>query len=318
MKKTINILSSVFVFQLILVGALSANWGDPEINTNQSMLGKGLVESLTQLEITEDEKGISLAKSGDGWTLPEHNDLPVAPSKIDSVLEDLGGLKKTWPIAQTKSAAERFEVAEDKFKKRIQLNAKDDSQNLYVGTSPSFRKSHLRLDEEDEIYSGELATHDLSLEVNDWLDKSLLKLKKDKFQSVALNELNLTKEDNQWTLSDLGENEELVQEQLDKAINFASNLSVSGVLDKEKVKEWQDKTPSFSLTVDDGSKNTYDVYIKESESVIKSSLRDEWFSITKFQVEALADLSRESLVKAKVIEPAETKTENVEEEIKES
>lgn len=317
MKKTINILSSVFVFQLILVGALSANWGDSEINTNQPMLGEGLFESLTQVEITEEEKGISLAKSGDGWTLPEHNNLPVAPSKIDSMLEDLGELKKTWPIAQTKSAAERFEVAEDKFKKRIQLNAKDDSQNLYVGTSPSFRKSHLRLGEEDEIYSGELGNHDLSIEVNDWLDKSLLKLDKNKFQSVALNELNLSKVGDQWTLSDLDESEELVQHQLNNIVNFASNLSVNGVLDKEKIKEWQDKTPSFSIIVDDGSKNTYDVYIEDSESVIKSSLRDEWFSISKFQVEALGDLSRDSLVKAKVIEPPETKTDNAEEEVKE-
>ncbi len=318
MKKTINILSSVFVFQLILVGALSANWGDPKINTNQLMLGERLVENLTQLEITEADKSISLAKSGDRWTLPEHNDLPVAPSKIDSILEDLGELKKTWPIAQTKSAAERFEVAEDKFKKRIQLNDKDNSQNLYVGTSPSFRKSHIRLGNEDEIYSAKLGTHDLSIEVNDWLDKSLLRLEKERFISVVMNELSLLKEGDQWTLNDLDESEELVQDQLNKVVNFASNLSVNGVLDKKKIREWQDKSPSFSVTVDDGSKNTYDVYIEDSESVIKSSLRDEWFSVSKFQVEALADLSRDNLVKAKVTEPAETKTEHTEEENRES
>jgi len=318
MKKAIHILLSVLGFQLVLVGALSANWGDPEVNPNQAMLGEGMVENLTQLEISETDKSISLAKSGDGWTLPDYNDLPVASSKIDTMLEALGELKKTWPIAQTKTAAERFEVSKEKFKKRIELNAKDYSQSLYVGTSPSFRKAHLRLGEENEIYSGELGAHDLSIEVDDWLDKSLLRLEKDSFKSVTLNELNFIKEGDQWTLSGLGETEEIIQDQLDKVVNFVSSLSVNGVLDNEKMEEWQDKSPSFSVIVDDGSKITYNVYIQDSDAVIKSSLRDEWFSVSTFQVEALAALSRDSLVKPLVIESAENKTGNAKEENKES
>jgi hypothetical protein len=91
------------------------------------------------------------------------------------VLKKIADLKTRWAITTSPSAHERFEVADDKYQRRIQLYAgKDLVATLYVGSSPGLRQSHLRADGSDAVYNGELASYELPAKAADWLDDNLL------------------------------------------------------------------------------------------------------------------------------------------------
>ncbi|MFA0039029.1 DUF4340 domain-containing protein [Vibrio chagasii] len=47
---------------------------------------------------------------------------------------------------------------------------------LYVGTSPGFKRSHIRQEEDDDVYALEFSAYKASTKDSDWLDKSLLAL----------------------------------------------------------------------------------------------------------------------------------------------
>ena len=106
-----------------------------------------------------EEPGITLAKGDTGWTLPDAWDVPANSAKVEQLLQRLKGLEKGLAVADTAGSRSRFEVAEEKFQRRITLNAGDAALGLlYLGTSPAMRRVHARAADDQEVYTIEFAT----------------------------------------------------------------------------------------------------------------------------------------------------------------
>jgi hypothetical protein len=121
---------------------------------------------------------VVLEKSGGRWTLPALDNMPADAGRVEAVLGELGGGEPQWPIARSASAHERFEVAEQRYQRRLVLaTGADPVATVYLGTSPGFRKVHARGAGQDAVFSIELNNFDIPAAPGGWLDPRLLQVR---------------------------------------------------------------------------------------------------------------------------------------------
>ncbi len=98
--------------------------------------------------------------------------------KIAGIVEKILALEAAWPVASSGTSAERFEVAADKYQRKLVFFDSEGQtlESFYLGTSPSYQRVHARQVDSDDIYSVKLSNYEFGLKKDDWLDKSLTKI----------------------------------------------------------------------------------------------------------------------------------------------
>ena len=167
-------LAALLGIQVVVLGVLlAAKSGGIEEPAPFLQFDEGSVDSLT---VSNNEGSVSLAKVDGNWQLP--NGVPAAGFKVDSVLEKLASAPGSWPVANTASTRERFEVTEENHQRHLVAKAGDDTvADIYLGTSPGYRKTHAVRVGEDEIYAIGFSNYEAGVKAADWLERSLLRPK---------------------------------------------------------------------------------------------------------------------------------------------
>ena len=102
-------------------------------------------------------------------------------------------LKSSISKITSESSRERFEVTRDSNQRHIQLfGAEETIGELFLGTSPGYRRVHARAGGADEVYSIDFSTFEVPVGKDDWLDKDLLR---------PLGEVTEVVRDGAWSLS---------------------------------------------------------------------------------------------------------------------
>lgn len=169
---TKNILGIFLAAQLILVLVV---WGlgQQEVEAPQSFLSFDSA-TIDKLSISDGETSVELVRNGDEWKFGD--EVPASKSKVEDVLKKLGDMSAGWPVGATGSAAERFEVTDDRFQRRLVAKAGEVAvADIYLGTSPSFRKVHARHVEGGPVYSIDFSNYEVGVAASDWLDKGLFR-----------------------------------------------------------------------------------------------------------------------------------------------
>lgn len=195
---SLPVLGVVLGLQLVLAGALFWRSHEPVVAVDEPLL-KLDWDSVNTIEIDGEGGSLTLEKQDGRWHSAEG--LPVVSVRIESLLSSLATLKTGWPVANSESAAERFEVAEDNYKRKIELYS-DDRQlgAVLVGTSPGFNQSHLRLPGKDEIFAQKFSVFDAPTDVDTWLDMTLLRPDGEVLGITYRNHL-LEKKDGKWPVA---------------------------------------------------------------------------------------------------------------------
>lgn len=167
-----NTLIAALAIQLAIVAALIA------VKSGGSVEPEPFLEfdadAVDALSVSGDQGEVALAKKDDAWQLPEG--LPADGAKVDGVIEKLADAAGGWPVATSVSVHERFELTEDNHQRRVKLSVGDDTvADIYLGTSPGYRKTHARRADDDDIYAITFANYEAGMKESDWLDKSLLR-----------------------------------------------------------------------------------------------------------------------------------------------
>ena len=167
-------LGALLGIQVVIVGVLlAARSGGIEEPEPFLEFDAGIVDSLI---VSNSDGSVSLAKVDGAWQLP--NEVPAATMKVDTVLEKLAKASGGWPVANTGSTRERFEVTEDNHQRHILVKAGEDTlADIYLGTSPGYRKTHARRSGDDEVYAIGFSNYEAGVKLADWLDRSLLRPK---------------------------------------------------------------------------------------------------------------------------------------------
>jgi hypothetical protein len=199
--KRITWLAGLLVVQLLIVAALLlARDGVREAETGPLLTFD--VDAVDGIRIEESgDAAIELKRTESGWTLADG--IPADGEKIGALLKKLAGLQASWPVATTASARERFEVDDDNRQRVVRVLSGDRTvAELLLGTSPGFRRLHVRLPGADEIYDVDLAHFDLSTSADEWIDRALLAADGEVSAVAREGRWRLARSDEGWLLDD--------------------------------------------------------------------------------------------------------------------
>jgi hypothetical protein len=183
MSGRISLLGGLLALQLLAVGVLlfADVAGD---GSRESTFLEGDPTSVSGLDVFDaDGRSVRLVRGVDGWTVsspadteaPSLGPLPADSAKVAEVLEKLLGQRVQWPVGTTAETRERFEVTETAFQRKLVLeSASGEEREVYLGTSPGYRRVHARRADADEVYSIDFANYQVPAELEDWVDKTLL------------------------------------------------------------------------------------------------------------------------------------------------
>jgi hypothetical protein len=301
MDKKIPVLAIALAVQLLLtVGVV---WwqreGTAAGNAPFLAFERAAVDKIT---IDDGEgKSIELVKAGDAWTIPSVQSLPADPQKVSEMLDKLSAPHTSWPVATTESAAKRFEVTDEKFQRRIRLSKGDATLvDLYLGTSPGFRKVHARLAGENDVHAIAFANYDATTKPQDWLSKNLIAPEGSVTALERPGAWQAKKEGEQWKLTDLADGQTTSDDKVRDVVSKIENLRIIDVADDAAVKEIGDAAPLVELaaTTEKG-KVTYQLYRpkENGDFLVRASTRPETFRLAAFTGEAL-NVARDSLIAA--------------------
>ena len=193
-------LAFALVIQLAIVGVLlAAQSGDVTAPAPFLSFEAQAVDAMT---VANEDGAVTLTKVEDGWQLPDG--IPADAEKIDEVIDKLANARSGWPVANSASSAERFEVTEANHQRHLTLTAGDEAvADIYLGTSPGYRKTHARLADAEDVYAITFSNYEAGVKAADWLDKSLLQATPPVAAIELLDAFALTKDDEGvWTSAD--------------------------------------------------------------------------------------------------------------------
>lgn len=307
MNKLITWLSIALAVQLTIAGGLlAAQRQSSTENVAQPLLALER-DSIDRVVISADESSVTMTKTENRWQLDGENKLPAAESKLEGVIDQIETAKAGWPVARTDSSRERLEVADDKYQKRLQLYSGDELvADLYVGTSPGFRKAHVRRAGDDEVYAVELNSYDLTAKTDDWLDKEALKV--DEITQIKGTDFNLKNVDDSWTfVNDATQgdaNQETLELDKDKAKELASAISglrVQGVADQPL-----GETPVEITVAGSDGEVKYQFAEKDDKYYVTRNDIDAVFTLSKYDYERITKFNRNQLAKQQAAPEEET------------
>jgi len=130
--------------------------------------------------IMDGTKEVSFVKENEEWLVPDHHRYPADPEKIGDLFQKLEKIQIGYVIGKTKPTQKRLGVTDGKYQRKILFQKKpgdkDKSQEgFYLGTSPQFRKIHMRRVDQDNIYiTNQIATYDFPVTGENWLNKKVM------------------------------------------------------------------------------------------------------------------------------------------------
>lgn len=172
MSARIGWLAALLAFQLLVTGAfLFVDVRGP--GSSPTVFLKVSTDDLDRLVISGEDTRLEFTRSGDVWSFA--SGIAADGEKIREVVEKLTEIDPGWPVAGTEESRERFRVIGDDHERRVVfLAGEEELAEIYLGTSPGFRRIHARRADSDDVYSIDFAVYELPLSDSDWIDKDLL------------------------------------------------------------------------------------------------------------------------------------------------
>lgn len=308
------VLAILLVAQLALVTFICCRSGDKmSAFVSDEKLMNFEVSAIDEIDIkVPDQELLTFKKTAGAWEIATGDGFPVAQKKVEHLLKQLSDLTKGWPVGVTEVAAKEFKTDAVGFAKKLTLKSDGAIKSeLYLGTSPALRAVHARVDGDDNTYSIPLNAYELSEKNEDWQDREVLRVEKEKIKTISLNGFSLKKDEKAeggFVLSDLTTLEKMKKSAVASLLDKITGLRFFKVLGKENKAEYKQDTPifTFSVTTLDDKKIDYIVSpsIDDKLYIIKSSAVPFYFASAVPPLDALKNLKRADLLDVKKPEEA--------------
>jgi len=209
MSRTQWILTGILAVQVLLLIAAAPWSSDRGMESSRALLLK--LESFTpaRLEIEEtEERRVAIEHRGDQWVLANEDGFPADTSKVEDLLEDLEKIKVRRPVVTQSRYHDTFKVADNDYERRMRIwkDADGDPEiELFVGTSPNYRVSHVRLGDDDRVYEARgLGAYDLRSDALSWVKRTFVDIPFEDVTRFTLSNghgsFELAREDGEWKL----------------------------------------------------------------------------------------------------------------------
>ncbi|NJM35984.1 MAG: DUF4340 domain-containing protein [Rhodomicrobium sp.] len=308
MKRSTLILTSVLAAQIVLALLLTMSGSDQAA----FKAGKPLLafDKAKVNRIAVDEAGgssVTLEKENGKWIIPAMAGFPANQNLVDSLLTKMSELKKGWPVATTSAAAERFKVAEKTHDRRVVLKSGDKTvAELFIGSAPTYRQSHVRSANDDAIYNVAMAAYDAASRNEEWMNRDYLVTPRDKISGLSIGDVVIEKKDGKFTLTGLAPDDKVKESDVQRLVGVAINPSFDAVEGKGKEALAKVEPADIALTVKltEGEPIVYK-FKKEGEGksyLLASSAHDYVFRVAASTIQPVEDVRREKLIEPKKTE----------------
>jgi hypothetical protein len=279
------ILTVILVLQLIVAAVVL--WPRRVASGGQSLFPGVQADQVVRVTITDGQgTSIELAKQGEAWVLPGAGDYPVLEDKVPPLLDKILALTADQLVTQTPASQKRLKVADDDYERLVELELDGSRiQRLYVGTSPTYGATHIRVAGQNEVYlTSGLSTEDLGVEATAWVDRTYLEVPQDEIVALTLENANgrleFTKAGDGWTMAGLGADETLNTSAVTSLVGRARLVSLLQPLGKEERVSYGLDNPQAVVTLQtqsaEGGSRTYTLWVGAQDPdtkrfVVKSS-----------------------------------------------
>jgi len=254
---------------------------------------------------------VQLIRSGSEWVLADTDGYPALEGAVPELLDKLVALKKGRLVAETEESHAQLKVAEDEYVAEVELLLEDNSlRKLYVGSSPSYGASHVRVAEQNEVYLvSDLSSTDASARVSSWIDTSYLQLDAQEFVAATLENANGTfefvKVGEEWAMAGLGEGETASSANISTLISRAASVRMVRPLGTELKPSYGLQAPSATLVIRarsaEGTESTYTMLVgaqspDDGSYVFKSSESPYYVRVAEYTALDWVGETREGLL----------------------
>lgn len=283
MRKSVLVLAALFVLQAGLAVGLNLDGGGLARLAPGTPLLAFEASSVERLTIEDGEgKSVTLARTDDGWVLPDAGDFPADGTKVEELLTDLEAAELGQPVATSKGALERFRVAEGRFERRLQFAGKNGSlATIYLGTSQGTNEVHARRDEDAEVRRIAFSSWRAPAGRDSWIERTMLQIEAEEIAAISWDGIRIERQDGEnadaetddlasedttdeeetttWLLASAAEEIVLPEEPVTKLVDRLASLRFSGLLPEEERAAYEEgeAAVAFELLLRGGETRTY-------------------------------------------------------------
>jgi hypothetical protein len=309
MKRHNQILSVVLALQIVLLAAVFWPRSAASGGEVRPLLGDLEAADVIALTIEDaDGKRVKISKQEGAWVLSDAGDFPCEESKVTGLLDKLVAITADRLVTRTAASHARLQVARDDFLRRIDVEtAAGQTITLFLGSSPSYGATHIRLLEQDETYlTDQLPTWEANTSANSWVNTSYVSVPLDDMTSITLRNANgewtFEKDaDGNWTLLGLDGDEELDTAAVDTIVNRVSSMSLLRPLGKEETPAYGLDEPQALVTLVAADKTTTlqvgAKFLEDNSYVVKSSESPYYVRVSEYAVKDLVEKTRDGFIK---------------------
>lgn len=311
MQKTIFFLTALLSAQAVLALVLNLSGDNYDAYQPNEKLLALAPEKVDKVTIEDGDNRVQLQRKDGRWGLPQLDGFVADQTAVQRLLDSISGLRKGWPVATTASATKRFQVSDEGFERKLTLATEQGKvETLYVGTSPGFRKVHLRPEGDDAVYTADFNTWEANAKPDDWIDRDALHLPSTDITDVQWQGIHLQRDGDTMKLADLKDQERSDREKVETLLTDLAGLRIASVLVGEQAARWQQATPSLEIKLGRKDAEPLDYQfraLKDGDGYLLRRSDQDWtYRVEGFALKPLLDARRESLVLASKPQGTET------------
>ncbi len=267
---------------------------------------------------------VELLEHNGTWVVHSAYDVPAAKSRVSALIEQCGGLRRGLPVANTKDARSRFEVAADRYTRRIRFEHDGHAiATVYLGESAGLRKSYGRAAGDRAIYALGVATYHLPVTPAGWIDTELLQIPSDAIAGIGIRgphgaEVALTRTGpgkqppGPWHAPGRAPGHPLDGAKAEALVRAIDELRVDDVLGEQASPDWRTDAPQATLTITRAGEPAVTWTLSKPKTgdrlVLKSSRKPWYFAIDSTTAQALLDAAAPDGLAAPPSHPATRRT----------
>ena len=224
------VLAILLLIQIALLGISAISTARPGTAPTEPLLAAFSVEAVARMTIADNlDNEIVLARSEDGWALPDADDFPVNGAKAEELLGKIADLNTGRLIASNPSSLARLEVKDDDFQRKLSLATDSSTATLYLGGSGGGDAVYVRRDGDSNVYLGVgLNAWEAPPQVSSWINASYVSVPQDDILALSLNNahgsFSFQRDGEAWIYAGAGENETLDTAQMANILRNAASI----------------------------------------------------------------------------------------------
>lgn len=319
MNRTQQILTGILVLQ-ILVAALVFWPSEGGVVEVVPLFENVNVEDVVSFSVDDtDGNHVEMAKTDEGWVLPNNGDFPITAEKIDTVLEKIFEIRTNRQITRTKDSHSRLKVADDDFVRRIWFEDTAGNQYiLFMGESSAVAATNVRRAGDDNVYlTGETSSWEFGSQIKNWIDVVYLSIPQEEIITIDIENAHGKLEfemgtDGEWMMHGLTEGEEFNPNNLISMVTRLTGLQMNAPLGIVEKPEYGFDNPSAVVTIrtqnEDGEQDTIILRvgsqsIEDNDYIIHASNSEYFVKVNSYTVSDFVERDKEVFLVA--VEEAE-------------